>query len=237
MNALTRSLSFFWHSSIGRKILVALTGLVFIGFLAGHLTGNLLVFAGRDAFNDYALFLHTAAHGGLVWVARIGLLASLVIHVLATLSLVRENRAAREPYAHKAVIQASRSGRLMIWSGLTILAFIIYHLLHFTFRVSNNYGSYVDQEFLAKTQLVRPDAWRMVIEGFSWGPAVLFYAIALTLLCSHLHHGFGSAFQTLGFRSKKARAITDTGGKIFAFAIWAGFLSIPVAIYFFRFGR
>jgi succinate dehydrogenase / fumarate reductase cytochrome b subunit len=231
MNPLTRSLTFFWHSSIGRKLLVAITGLIFVGFLAGHLTGNLLVFAGRDAFNGYAEFLHTAAHGGAVWIARAVLLASLVVHVLATISLTRENRAAREPYAHNEYIQASRSGRLMIWSGLTVLAFVIYHLLHFTAHVGNSYGSYVDP------QVNRPDAWKMVIDGFSWWPAVLFYAIAMTLLCSHLHHGVGSAFQTLGFRSKKARALTDTGGKIFAFIIWAGFLSIPIAIFFFKFGR
>lgn len=231
MNALTRSLTSFWRSSIGRKLLVALTGLVFVGFLAGHLTGNLLVFAGREAFNSYALFLHSFAHGGGVWVARLVLLGSLVVHVLATISLTRENRSAREPYVHNDYMQASRSGRWMIWSGLTILAFVIYHLLHFTMHVGNDYGSYVDP------QLQRHDAWKMVIDGFSWGPAVLFYAIAMTLLCSHLHHGVGAAFQTLGWRSKKARAITDTGGKIFAFVIWAGFLSIPVAIYFFKFGR
>lgn len=237
MNALTRSLRTFWNSSLGRKYIVAITGIVLFLFLAGHLIGNMLVFVGREAFNGYALFLHTAAHGAGVWVARAGLLFCLVAHVAATISLTRENRAAREQYQFKNSIQLSRSSRIMMWTGLTILAFVIYHLLHFTVHAGNTYGSYVDQPYFLETGIKRPDAWQMVIDGFSWFPAVLFYIIALTLLCSHLSHGVAATFQSLGLRTKRSASLTDRCGIIYAYVLWLGFISIPIAIYFFKFGR
>jgi succinate dehydrogenase / fumarate reductase cytochrome b subunit len=237
MNALTRSLTVFWTSSIGKKFVVAVTGVVLAGFLAGHLAGNLLVFAGREVFNEYALFLHAAAHGSAVWVARAGLLVSVVAHVAATISLARHNRAARRQYECRNTIQASRASRTMVWTGLTILAFVIYHLLHFTFRAANDYGSYIDQPYFEASGIQRHDAWRMMIEGFSSGPAVLFYIIAMTLLCAHLSHGVASMFQTLGWRSKRSASLIDNGAKAYALIIWLGFLSIPIAIYLFKFGR
>jgi len=237
MNALTRSLSAFWTSSIGKKYIVAVSGVILVGFLAGHLGGNLLVFAGPDIFNEYALFLHSAAHGTAVWVARTVLLVALVAHVAATISLVKHNRAARRKYECAGTIQASRASRTMIWSGLTILAFVIYHLLHFTFRAGNDYGSYIDQSYFAASGIERPDAWRMVIEGFSWFPAVAFYVIAITLLCVHLSHGVSSMFQTLGWRSKRSASLIDNGAKAYSLILWIGFLSIPIAIFLFKFGR
>lgn len=226
-----------WKSSIGRKFIVALTGLVLVLFLAGHLAGNLVVFLGPEAFNDYAQQLHELLHGGGVWIARIGLLAATTLHVAATISLTRENRAARQAYAHQATIQAGKSSRMMIWSGLTILAFVIFHLLHFTVRAGSDFGSYVDPDYLAKTGEQRHDAWRMVIVGFSNPLVVLFYVIAMTLLCSHLSHGVGSMFQTLGLRSKKSAPLIAAISKGYALLIWLGFISIPLAILVFKFGR
>lgn len=226
-----------WKSSIGRKFIVALTGLVLVLFLAGHLAGNLLVFAGREAFNDYAQFLHHALHGAGVWIARISLLAATTLHVAATISLTRENKAARTPYAHQATIQASKSSRIMIWSGLTILAFIIFHLLHFTVQAGSDFSSYVDQQHYDLTKETRHDAWRMVIVGFSNPLVVLFYVIAMTLLCSHTSHGVGAMFQTLGFRSRKAAPFITAISKGYALLIWLGFISIPLAILVFKFGR
>ena len=121
MNAITRCLDTYWSSSIGKKIVVAVTGLVLCLFLAGHLAGNLLMYAGREAFNEYAAFLHSMLHGAGIWVARIGLLLAVTLHVVGTIALTRQNRAARQPYECKATIQATKSSRLMIWSGLTIL--------------------------------------------------------------------------------------------------------------------
>lgn len=237
MNVLSRSICSFWNSSIGKKLIVAITGLALVLFLAGHLAGNLVVFLGREPFNDYAQFLHHFLHGAGVWVARIGLLICLVLHVWATILLTKENKAAREPYAFEATVQASRSSRIMIWSGLTILAFVVYHLMHFTLHIGNVYGSYQDLEHLAKTKEVRMDAWRMVIEGFSVWYVVLFYAISMTLLCSHLSHGVASIFQTLGLRSRKSKGLIQLVSKGYALLIWVGFLSIPIAIFVFGFGR
>jgi succinate dehydrogenase / fumarate reductase cytochrome b subunit len=219
-----------WKSSIGRKYIVALTGLVLVLFLAGHLTGNLLVFRGREEFNDYAEFLHHFLHGGAVWIARIGLLAAVALHIAATVSLTAENKGARTAYAKEANIQASGSGRIMIWSGITILVFVIYHLMHFTLRLGNSYANYRDE-------LGRHDAWKMVIDGFSVWYVSVFYIIAMTLLCSHLSHGVGAMFQTLGLRSKKSAPLINVISKGYAIFIWIGFISIPVAINFFGFGR
>lgn len=242
MNAAATTSSFpivsrVWKSSIGRKMIVALTGLVLVLFLAGHLSGNLLVFVGREAFNDYAQFLHHALHGAGVWIARIGLLVAVVLHIAATISLTRENKAARQPYAHPETIQASKSSLIMIWTGLTILAFIIYHLMHFTAHIGNTYSSYVDPDYLAKTGLERPDAWKMMIDGFSVWYVVLFYVIAMTMLCSHLSHGVGAMFQTLGLRSKKSAPMVTAISKGYALLIWLGFISMPIAIFVFKFGR
>ena len=130
-----------------------------------------------------------------MWVARAGLLAVFGIHVALTIQLTRENRAARPKYAHPETIQASRSSRIMIWSGLTILAFVVYHILHFTVRAGNDFGGPAYQTTVHGEPA--QDVFKMMIDGFSWAPASIFYMIALTLLCSHLSHGFASVFQTL----------------------------------------
>jgi succinate dehydrogenase / fumarate reductase, cytochrome b subunit len=240
MNAITRCLTTFWSSSIGKKWIVALTGLLLVLFLGGHLSGNMLIFVGRDAFNEYAEFLHKILHGSGIWVARAGLLASLVLHVAATIALARQNKAARKKYEYQATIQASKSSRIMIWSGLTILAFVVFHILHFTVRAGNEYNNpalYTDVAHMAATGLFRHDAWQMVIDGFSVWYVVAFYIIAMSLLCSHLSHGVGSIFQTLGLRTKKSASSITFISKAYSAVIWLGFVSIPVSIFVFKFGR
>ncbi len=238
MNALTRCLDTYWSSSIGKKLVVAITGIVLVLFLAGHLVGNLVVFLGAEPFNEYAYFLHHMLHGAGIWGFRAVMLVMIAAHIAATVALTRQNRAARQAYEHKATIQASKSSRTMILSGLTILAFVIYHMLHFTARVGNEYNS------LARYKTTIPgvekevhNAWLMVIDGFNWWPASVFYVIAMTLLCSHLMHGVGSIFQTLGFRSQKAAGLIKLISVGYSVFIWVGFVSIPVAILLFGFGR
>ena len=223
----------FAKSSIGRKIIVAVSGLALVLFLAGHLTGNLLIFAGRDAFNDYAQFLHEVFHGTGVWIARIGLLACFVAHIWFTILLTRENKTARKKYAHQATVQAQRSSLMMIWSGLTILAFIIFHLLHFTVKAGTDYASFMQ---VMPDGSERHDAWKMVIVGFSNPLVAIFYIIAMTLLCSHLSHGVASIFQTLGLRTKKTAGPISILSRIYAIVIYLGFISIPLAILLFGFG-
>jgi len=223
MNALTRSAAAYWNSSIGKKLVVALTGLAMVLFLAAHLTGNMLIYAGKEAFDEYARFLHEAGHGALIWVARLGLLVVLVLHVWATILLTRENKAARQQYEFQATIQASKSSRIMIWSGLTVLAFIVFHILHFTVRTNSHLAA-----------IAKESPYEMVIAGFSGGflqvLVVLFYVVAMTLLCSHISHGVASMFQTLGFRSKKTAGLIRSISLGYAAVIWLGFVSIPVAI-------
>jgi succinate dehydrogenase / fumarate reductase, cytochrome b subunit len=234
MNVLSRNLCSFWSSSIGKKTIVALTGIVLLLFLPGHLIGNLLVFLGPDAINEYGVFLHEAGHGALVWVARIVLLTCFVVHIVVTIQLTRQNRAARTPYAFDATVQASRSSRLMIWSGLTILLFVIYHLLHFTVRTMHDFDGPAYQTTIEGHPA--QNVYKMMIDGFSWAPATLFYIIAITCLCSHLSHGVASVFQTLGFRSRKASQAIKIFGNLYALVIWIGFLSIPIAILVFGYG-
>ena len=224
MNALTRSAAAYWNSSIGKKLVVAVTGLAMVLFLAGHLAGNLLIYKGEEDFNEYAEFLHEAGHGAFIWIARAGLLTVIVLHVWATILLTKENRAARkEEYAYKATIQATKSSRIMIWSGLTILAFVIFHILHFTVRTNSHLA-----------EIAKESPYDMVIAGFSGGAlqalVVVFYVIAMTLLCSHVSHGVASMFQTLGLRSKKSAGLIQRVSVGYAVIIWLGFISIPIAI-------
>jgi succinate dehydrogenase / fumarate reductase cytochrome b subunit len=231
MNALTRCLATYWSSSIGKKLVVALTGIVLVLFLAGHLIGNLVVFMGPKPFNEYAYFLHHMLHGAGIWVFRAVMIVMIVAHIVATVALTMQNRAARKSYEHSATIQASKSSRTMILSGLTILAFVIYHMLHFTVRVGNEYNNPELYKFMLDGEQVH-NAWKMVIDGFA--PKVwyvtAFYVIAMTLLCSHLMHGVGSIFQTLGFRSKKSESLIKQISIGYALFIWLGFISIPLAI-------
>ena len=232
MNALGKACCQFWHSSIGKKIVVAVTGLMLVGFLIGHVAGNLLMFQGRDAMNGYAQFLHHFAHGWGIWFARIGLLAAFVLHIVATVALVRRNRAARASrYECDATVQASRGSRIMIWSGLTILAFLVFHILHFTVRIDPGLASLQDADYAAAHGgEARHDTFAMVMRGFQNPLVSLFYIVGVTLLCSHLSHGVASIFQTLGLRGKHSERAIQRLGWVVAIAIWAGFLSVPVTI-------
>ncbi len=202
MNALIRSVCAFWNSSIGKKTVVAVTGLFFIGFLLAHLIGNLLIFVGEKDFNDYAYFLHHLGHGAVIWIARFSLLGSLILHVVATVQLTRLNKSSRPAYAHEETLKASKSSKIMIWSGLTVLAFVIFHILHFTVRTNS---------VLAEIGAENP--YKMVVAGFQNWFVVIFYILSMSLLCSHLSHGFASAFQTLGFRSAKEKDLLDKIGR------------------------
>lgn len=226
MNALGKTLCRFWASSIGRKLIVAITGIMLVGFLLGHMTGNLLVFQGREDLNEYAEFLHSFIHGWGIWLARLGILGAFVLHIAATISLTRQNRAARSSqYACDATVQASTSSRIMIWSGLTVIAFVIFHIFHFTVRL--------DPALAAMKVPGHPeqhDVYGMVIAGFKNPLIVLFYIVSISLLCSHLSHGIASIFQTLGLRSEKTRVPVKVLGLAVSVILWLGFLSIPFLV-------
>ncbi len=229
MTAVTASTSSFYESSIGKKILIALTGIVLVGFVLGHMIGNLLIFAGPEAINEYGHFLQTVGHGAGVWVARIVIFGSIFLHAILTVQVTRQNRASREKrYGVDHTQVATRSSRMMILSGLTILAFFIYHILHFTARSFNDYDTY---KYLLHGEQVH-DVYKMVIAGFSWWPATLFYIIAMLLLSSHLSHGVASMFQTLGLSTEKTRPLFQGIARGYAALILIGNCSIPIAVYF-----
>jgi succinate dehydrogenase / fumarate reductase cytochrome b subunit len=217
----------FYRSSIGKKWVVAVTGLIMVGFVLAHMLGNLQVFLGPEKLNTYGAFLQGL--GELIWIARIGLLVAVVLHILATIQLTLANRAARpEPYCYKANVQAKLSTRTMAWSGSYILCFIIFHILHYTTHtVVPAYAGFHDVTPLG---LERHDVFRMVIVGFSniWVSA--FYIVGMLLLCSHLSHGIGSLAQTFGIRTKKTACLFSCGGRLLATIIAVGYISIPVAV-------
>lgn len=226
MNTLGKTLCRFWNSSIGKKLVVAVTGLILVGFLLGHMAGNLLIFQGRADLNDYAEFLHHMLHGWGVWIVRAGLLGAFVLHIVATVSLVRQNRAARDTrYACDATMRASTSSKIMIWSGLTVVAFVIFHIFHFTVRLSPELANMKDP-----ADPDRHDVYGMVIAGFQNPWVVLFYIVAVSLLCSHLSHGIASVFQTLGLRTVKTRFAIKNLGLGISILLWLGFLSIPFLV-------
>ena len=219
--------TFFWKSSIGKKWLVALTGLVWVGYVFGHLIGNLQVFAGPAAINTYAEFLHSKP--AALWVARIVLIAALVLHVVATLKVRFESRQARpERYQKPGSVQAKWSTKTMTLSGLVVLAFIIYHLLHLTTRST-------DPRFkpLAAGGLLQGenDVYTMLVLGFQSPLVSIFYLIGVGLLAMHLSHGFSSLLQTLGINSKKMMTPISHGGRILAVLVFLGYASIPLAVW------
>ncbi len=237
MSSVLDSLTRFYASSIGKKILVAVTGLVLVVFVLGHMIGNLLVFAGPDAINEYGHLLHSMGHGGLIWVARLGLLAAFIVHLVATIHLTKQNREARDTkYGKEATRVATPASRIMIYSGLTVLAFLIYHLLHFTVRAGNEYNNPDLYTYLLHGEPVH-NVYKMVIDGFSWAPAAVFYIVAMVLLCNHLSHGVSSLFQTLGLTTNKTWPIMEKAAQGFALLILVGNCSIPIAIWLFHYGR
>lgn len=234
---------FFFRSSIGRKILMAVTGVILIGFVVGHLAGNLQVFSPPDKINGYAQFLHQL--GPLLWVARIGLLVAVVIHIWAATVLTLENKAARgpEPYAFKNTIRATLASRTMRITGYVVLAFIIYHLAHFTWGAAQpeNFKDALPRYTMqheytvAGFPVVKPgtqvlDVHEMMVRGFASPLVSLFYIIAVGLLSFHLLHGFDSMFQTLGLRSGRWSTGLRKLSILFCLAYFLGNLAIPAAV-------
>ncbi|OGX05538.1 MAG: hypothetical protein A3G87_03105 [Omnitrophica bacterium RIFCSPLOWO2_12_FULL_50_11] len=213
----------FITSSIGKKIVIAVTGLFLFGFVIGHLAGNLLIFAGPDALNSYARKLRDLAP--LVWSARFVLLASVVFHIWTSILLTIENRAARPiGYEVRKTIQTSIAARTMMLSGLVILAFIIYHLLHFTFRVTHPEISHLTDS------LGRHDVYSMVVLSFQKVYISAVYGIAMTLLCLHLAHGASSWLQTLGWNNERTQPLFVRISAAVSLLILIGYVSIPISV-------
>ena len=212
-----------FSSPIGRKWIVAITGIVLVLFVIGHLLGNMTIFVGPDAMNAYAAFLKST--GEILWVVRIVLLTCVVLHIWFTITLWRENLKARpRQYAVKSNLGTTVYARLMRLSGLTVLAFVLYHLAQFTWEAFNpEYKGWFDAQG-------RHDVYRMVVTAFSCPFVSAFYILAVGLLGMHLSHGIASLFQTLGITTEKLRPVFESGGKIVAWIVFLGFASIPTSV-------
>lgn len=217
----------FTKSSIGRKWIVALTGLTLVGFVIVHMLGNMQIFwphgGGQEHLNAYAQHLHDL--GPLLWLARLILLVCFVAHIYYTVLLSRANRAARpERYARPSRIVASVPVLTMLISGLILLAFILFHLAHFTLKIVKPvYQTFYDGQG-------RPDVYSMVITGFQDYLVSGFYILAMGLLCLHLSHGFSSVFQTFGVRNKVLAPLLDKGSYALGALLFLGNSSVPVAV-------
>lgn len=205
-------------------MIVAVTGVILILFVIGHLIGNLQIFLGPAWINGYAQHLHDL--GPLLWLTRAILLIVVLAHIYYTIRLAIENRRARpEDYRRHEYVKASFASRHMVMSGVIVLAFIIFHLLQFTFRVT-------DPRFPAMPMdpLGHYDVYSMMVLGFMSPIVSGFYIFAMFLLCLHLTHGAQSFFQSIGVDDKKLRPRLELIGRIFAWALFVGYSSIPAAV-------
>lgn len=219
-----------FNSSLGKKYLMAISGLALLGFVVGHLIGNLQVFGSPDLINGYAHFLKSKP--GLLWGARLGLLAMVAIHIYTAVRLTMENKAARPvQYAKWKENGASKSSQYMIWSGSVILAFIVYHLAHFTVLLPgiNGVGDFTQLTTVLDGHTV-PDVYAMMVLGFQVWWVALFYLIAQSLLFLHLNHGVASMFQSLGLRTYSWWPVVTKFAKAASIAIFVGYSLIPIAI-------
>jgi len=217
------------QSSIGKKWIVALTGLVLVAYVFGHLAGNLQIFLPDNGshINAYGAFLHSL--GALLWIIRAFLLACLVIHIVVTIQLAIENRKARPlGYEGTRYRKASLAGRSMVMSGLIVLCFIIFHILHFTADVIDPQFANLKEVMANGTE--RHNVFAMVVIGFHNPAASCFYILGMILLCMHLSHGFGSFVQTLGLNSSKLAPWLVNGGRVVAVIVCIGYISIPIAV-------
>jgi len=215
--------SYLIKSSIGKKILMALSGVVAFGYAVGHMLGNLQIYLGQDAINEYAEFLHSL--GALLWIIRAFLLASIVVHIWLGIQLKLENSAARPvTYRNEKTSKATLASRTMIWTGLIMLAFLVYHILHFTARTADpGLATLMDSQG-------RFDVYSMVIIGFQNYLLAGFYIVAVGLLCYHLSHGIASMFQSLGVNNPKWQARLEVCSTIFSLFLFLGYAAVPVGV-------
>ena len=217
-------------SSIVRKGVVGVTGALLILFVLGHMAGNLLIFLPPEAINGYAEFLHEAGHGALIWLARAGLILLFVIHLGVTIALKYENKKARPiGYAAHDPQVSGWASRHMLLTGIVVLLFVIYHIMHFTLGLTDSStGWRTLVEGPSRPHYV--DVHSMVVHGFRDPYIASFYILCQVVLGLHLWHGGSSLFQSLGINRGPWRAFTAWVGPVVAVVVVAGNCSIPLAI-------
>ena len=208
----------FWETSVGKKAVMAVTGLVLAAYLITHVLANLLVFTGPDRINRYAAILH--ATGGALWAARLTLLVAVILHIVAATQLALRRKAAR-PVAYAGGRQpqvSTLASRTIRWGGALLLVFIIFHILHFTVGT-------------AHPGFVEGDPYHNVITGFRSPVVVVVYLIVMAAVGLHLYHGIWSSGRSLGMSPPSPDPLRRTVALGLALVIWLGFTIIPIAVY------
>ena len=216
----------FLKSTVGRKYLMGITGLVWMGFVFGHMAGNMLIFVGADTFNSYGHAI--VSNKPLLYGAEIALILAILGHVTTAISLTKENRSARKSrYAITSNGEkgATLASKTMGIQGSAILAFIILHLA--TFKYGQHYETTVNG-------VVMRDLHKLVVEIFKNPAYVAWYLVALTLLLFHLSHGAKSIFQSFGFLERKMQRPIKSGAWLYAIVVAGGFISQPLYVFFFN---
>ncbi|MFD5427537.1 succinate dehydrogenase [Streptomyces sp. NPDC127084] len=217
--SMTRSL---WRSTVGKKTVMAVTGLIMLGYLVVHMLGNLKIFFGRDEFNGYARWLRTLGEPLLhyewaLWGVRVVLLAAVVLHAVSAYQLSRRDLRARPAnYVHRRP-RASYATRTMRWGGIILGLFVVWHLLDLTTLTVNE-----------NAQHGRP--YENVVASFSTWYGDTIYVTAMLALGLHIRHGFWSAAQTLGAGNASRDRVLKTAADVLALVLTAGFVSVPVAV-------
>ena len=209
----------FWRSAIGKKVVMAVTGIIGIAFLIVHVAGNLLVFRGPAAMNGYSAMLHGPA-AELLWVARVVLLAAVILHVIAAWQLTQQDHAARQiKYAVKRPQQATLAARVMRWGGVLLLVFIVFHILHFTTGTIRPGGTFYPG-----------DVYANVVTAFHIWWVALFYLVAMVFLGLHLYHGGWSSVRTLGVTGDPRNPFRRRIAGLIAVVVWLGFSLVPLGV-------
>lgn len=208
----------FWESTNGKKVVMAISGVILFGFVFGHMVGNLQTFEGPEKLNAYGHFLHSVPE--ILWVVRLSLLAAVALHIISAVGLALANNSARPiGYAKRKNVNSSYASRTMYWSGPILLAFIIYHLLHLTAGAVSPGGPFIEG-----------DVYHNVVAGFSVWWVSAWYIFSMILLGLHLRHGVWSMFQSIGFNHPRHTPILNKFAWVFAIVITCGFISIPLGV-------
>jgi succinate dehydrogenase / fumarate reductase, cytochrome b subunit len=214
-----------WRSTIGKKYVMAVTGLIWFGYLIVHLWGNLKIYAGPQFLNDYGAFLRTVGEpffgfSQVLWLARIVLIPAFVVHVWAAVQLTTRDMASRpQRYSMRKNLESTFASRTMIWGGLFILLFVIYHVLDFTFGTVN-------------PSFEEGNIYHNVVASFRVWPVAVFYVLAMLAVGLHLFHGIWSLFQTLGWNTARANRLIRNFATFGTLILTAGNISIPLAVLF-----
>jgi succinate dehydrogenase / fumarate reductase cytochrome b subunit len=213
----------FYAAPIGKKVAMAVTGLILFGYVLGHMLGNLQIFApDRDQINHYAAFLHSTTNFAPLWIIRAVLLVAVVWHVVASVQLTKMKSDARPVgYIKKKNVPASYAARTMMWSGPIIAAFVIFHVLHLTV------GAVMP---LREVGINQPDVRYNIVSGFQNPIVAAFYILAMGLLCMHLYHGLWSLCQSLGWIAPRHNEKIKRAAAVIAILICVGFVSVPIAV-------